>query len=422
MTLYTDIDPAACAVLEARVADGSLPPGDVLCADVRGLDEAALAGYRHVHLFAGIGGSPLGFALAGWPADWSLVTGGFPCQDISSAGRGDGLAVSRSGLYREMLRVIGITRPLGVLAENVGALSARGLGTVAAALESLGYHVTALRVGSWAVGAPDTRERWWFCCRRRGDGNELGELAGRGREGPGVPARPRVEGQAAGHPGGSGAERDLGHVDGGGRDGRARSPQRRSFAQGTTAGAGEVGELADERVCGLGAERVIETRADTDQPVPGIRVDLGERAGLEGLRHGARSAEITQPGHAGQRGHCGDLGRRWPHPRWCVTDGHGVKRTVPTPQYDWEPTRLFQGTRSVNAAWRLALMGYPPGWLDVPEETLLGLRPKGTAEARSRWWNKQGVIMTGNAQNAAVVELMAGAMVDAVEGMAGAES
>lgn len=67
MTLYTDIDPYCCAVLEARVADGGLPAGDVLCADVAKLDAAALAPYRHVHLFCGIGASPLGLAWAGWP-------------------------------------------------------------------------------------------------------------------------------------------------------------------------------------------------------------------------------------------------------------------------------------------------------------------------------------------------------------------
>lgn len=72
--LYTDIDPFCCAVLRARAADGGLPPGDVLEADVRTLTAEVLAPYHQIHLFAGIGGSPLGFKWAGWPADWPLAT------------------------------------------------------------------------------------------------------------------------------------------------------------------------------------------------------------------------------------------------------------------------------------------------------------------------------------------------------------
>ena len=67
MTLYTDIDDYCCEVLAARVADGGLPPGDVWQRDIRTLTAAELAGYTQVHLFAGIGGSALGLAWAGWP-------------------------------------------------------------------------------------------------------------------------------------------------------------------------------------------------------------------------------------------------------------------------------------------------------------------------------------------------------------------
>jgi DNA (cytosine-5)-methyltransferase 1 len=59
-----------------------------------------------------------------------LLTGGFPCQDISFAGRGDGIAGERSGLWREMRRIICEVRPRYVVVENVTALAHRGLGTV----------------------------------------------------------------------------------------------------------------------------------------------------------------------------------------------------------------------------------------------------------------------------------------------------
>ena len=69
MTLYTDIEPFCCAVLASRVADGSLPDGDVVMADIHDLGAANLAGYAHIHLFCGIGGMPLGLA---WAADQFL--------------------------------------------------------------------------------------------------------------------------------------------------------------------------------------------------------------------------------------------------------------------------------------------------------------------------------------------------------------
>lgn len=168
LSLYTDIDPYCCAVLGARVEDGSLPPGDVVLADVRDLTAKMLAPYSHVHLFAGIGGFPLGLAWAGFPLDRSIVTFGFPCQDISYAGKGAGLDGDRSGLFWEACRVVTIRQPEVFIAENVGALSRRGLDVVAAAMVEAGYVVPeAYRMGAWAVGAAHERERWWIVGWRR---------------------------------------------------------------------------------------------------------------------------------------------------------------------------------------------------------------------------------------------------------------
>lgn len=163
MTLYTDINPECCAWLGSRVEDGSLPPGDVLMADVRDIGADQVAGYEQVHLFAGIGGLALGLALAGWPAGVRVLTGGFPCQDISTAGKGAGLAGKRSGLFWELQRVASLFAADALLVENVGALGRRGLDVVAAALGEAGYLVPeAYRVGAWSLGAPHERERWWI--------------------------------------------------------------------------------------------------------------------------------------------------------------------------------------------------------------------------------------------------------------------
>lgn len=158
--LYTDIDPFCCEVLRARVADGGLPPGEVWERDIKTITAAELATFRHVHLFCGIGGSPLGLKWAGWPDEWSIVTGGFPCQPVSVAGKGLAQADDR-WLWPEMHRVIDIVRPDWVLAENVPGLRTRGVDIVLGDLEGSGYGVWALVVGADDVGAPHRRKRVW---------------------------------------------------------------------------------------------------------------------------------------------------------------------------------------------------------------------------------------------------------------------
>ncbi len=88
-----------------------------------------------------------------------LVCGGFPCQDASLAGRGAGLDGARTGLWRDMARIIGECRPRWVVAENVPGLRSRGADRVGADLEALGYQVWPLVVGAVHAGAPHRRRR-----------------------------------------------------------------------------------------------------------------------------------------------------------------------------------------------------------------------------------------------------------------------
>ena len=88
-----------------------------------------------------------------------VVAGGFPCQDLSVAGKGAGLDGARSGLWFEMLRIIEEARPRIVIAENVSALQSRGLSVVAAGLQSAGYAVWVTRIQAADLGAPHRRER-----------------------------------------------------------------------------------------------------------------------------------------------------------------------------------------------------------------------------------------------------------------------
>jgi DNA (cytosine-5)-methyltransferase 1 len=155
-------------------------------------------------LFAGIGGFDVGLERAGMRCEWQVeidpyaravlakhwpdvrrhedvrtfppqegewgvdvVCGGFPCQDISVAGKGAGLAGARSGLWYEYARIIGELRPRYVIVENVAALLARGMGTVLGDLSTLGYDAEWHVIPASAVGAPHRRERVWIVAHAR---------------------------------------------------------------------------------------------------------------------------------------------------------------------------------------------------------------------------------------------------------------
>jgi DNA (cytosine-5)-methyltransferase 1 len=102
-----------------------------------------------------------------WDVD--LICGGFPCQDISFAGKGAGLAGERSGLWYEFARVVRVVRPRYVLVENVAALLVRGLDAVLGTLASLGYDADWACIPAAAVGAPHIRDRVFIAAHRNGD-------------------------------------------------------------------------------------------------------------------------------------------------------------------------------------------------------------------------------------------------------------
>jgi len=92
-----------------------------------------------------------------------LITGGFPCQDISSAGRGAGIKEgTRSGLWFELLRVIGDIRPRFALIENVPMLTVRGGTRVIADLADIGYNAEWTIISARDVGARHLRKRIWI--------------------------------------------------------------------------------------------------------------------------------------------------------------------------------------------------------------------------------------------------------------------
>jgi len=102
-----------------------------------------------------------------WRGKVQVISGGFPCQDISIAGNGDGLDGERSGMWREMARIIGEVRPQFAFVENSPMLVTRGLERVLADLTAMGYDSRWGVVSAADIGANHQRRRIWIVANSR---------------------------------------------------------------------------------------------------------------------------------------------------------------------------------------------------------------------------------------------------------------
>lgn len=131
---YSEIDPYACAVMQKQF------PGVPNLGDIIQIETAPYV---------------------------DILCGGFPCQDISFAGKGAGIEGERSGLWAHYARLIAKLTPAYILIENVSALRSRGLGRVLRDLLALGYDAEWHCVPAAYVGAPHRRDRIWIVATRR---------------------------------------------------------------------------------------------------------------------------------------------------------------------------------------------------------------------------------------------------------------
>lgn len=284
----------------------------------------------HGSLFSGIGGFDLGFERAGIKTAWQVeinpycrrvlekhfpdanrfddigecfgqhaafaesrrdylravdvVSGGFPCQDISNAGKRAGIDGDRSGLWREYARIICELRPRYVVVENVAALLHRGMERVLADLAACGYDAEWQSIRASDVGAPHRRERIWIVAYPNGreQGRRIfpkprtdwrdADVAGDGAKGPVANAESdlrRASGHAQHEPS-NGARADVAQPDGG----RFAMQGEPSGANGFTARGGE-------------------TFADTQ------RARCDRREG-EGLRTDGRTPQTARSGGGGE--------------------------------------------------------------------------------------------------------------------------
>ena len=102
-----------------------------------------------------------------WRGKVDVISGGFPCQDISAAGKGDGLDGERSGLWTQMARVVSEVRPPFVFVENSPMLTTRGGTRVIADLTQMGYDTKWTVMGAADIGAPHQRDRFWIVAKQR---------------------------------------------------------------------------------------------------------------------------------------------------------------------------------------------------------------------------------------------------------------
>ena len=111
-----------------------------------------------------------------WKGRVDVVCGGFPCQDISCAGKGAGIEGERSGMWGEMFRIVREVGPRFVFVENSPMLTLRGMGRLLGDLAGLGYDARWGVLGGESVGASQQRGRIWILAR-----NDLQRLAGGGK-------------------------------------------------------------------------------------------------------------------------------------------------------------------------------------------------------------------------------------------------
>jgi DNA (cytosine-5)-methyltransferase 1 len=156
-----EIDPYCRKVLLQRQRDGTLPEFPI---------------WDDVRTFEGVP----------WRGAIDVISGGFPCQDISAAGRGEGISGERSGLWAEFARIIGEVGPRYVFVENSPLLVSRGLDRVLGDLAAMGYDARWGVLGACHAGAPHRRERIWILgnsnsqrCEEQGN-KQTREIPGKG--------------------------------------------------------------------------------------------------------------------------------------------------------------------------------------------------------------------------------------------------
>lgn len=182
---YVEREAYAASCLLGRMEESALERAPVFCGDTRDVRGSEFRGIENL---------------------W--VIGGFPCQDISFAGKGAGIVEgNRSGLWFEYARIVEESGAVGVCAENVAAIIGRGLDLVLQDLARLGFDAEWDRFTASQVGAPHKRERWFCMANHAGQRRQQRRQRERGEPS-------RRDGQP------DGRDKELAYAEGARREGR----------------------------------------------------------------------------------------------------------------------------------------------------------------------------------------------------------
>jgi site-specific DNA-cytosine methylase len=324
-----------------------------------------------------------------------VVCGGWPCQDISLAGKGAGIDGERSGLWSEYARIVGEVRPRYAIMENVSALLGRGMERVLGDLAAIFYDAEGHCIPAASIGAPHLRDRIWIVAYPGGDAvrDEQQRLPGR------RPRGVRDEGKTV--PGDDGAQRALADPDRGGQlrprrrvskngdasrrdDARDRRSDMADSDGGGRREQGYVGEAPRDAEAGqLGDGREM---ADSDA---GGRERSAERAGAAAQSQSGRCGEVCEPGRPRLQIGPGTL-RQWAH---AATSG-ASRRTAESGM-----GRNFDGpSEGMDAPGGI----WGPGWEDGTSRTV--------EEAASKKDRRKRLIAIGNALVPAIPQIIGGAI------------
>ena len=133
-----DNDPYCCQVLSELAEEGWFSGLEVICDDIRNVNFSA------------------------WKGRVDQIAAGFPCQNISAAGKGEGIYGTRSGLWTEIIRAIDVVRPMFVFLENSPCIRTRGRDIIIREFVERGYSWRDGTLAASDVMAPHKRRRWWF--------------------------------------------------------------------------------------------------------------------------------------------------------------------------------------------------------------------------------------------------------------------
>lgn len=156
---YCEIDPYAVGVLVKNMAKGNIDVAPIW-SDITTFGESEIKQIRPIE----------------------CITGGFPCQDISCAGKGAGIKGEQSGLFFEIIRIVRLARPQIIFLENVPALLARGMDTVLSELAESGYDARWKVLSAAEMGAPHKRDRIWIMAIARTSQNVADAESTRARQ------------------------------------------------------------------------------------------------------------------------------------------------------------------------------------------------------------------------------------------------